>query len=180
MTVVVDVDRLEKKRKQAIRLRAVVDRHRYFEGVAEARYVLRKVFRIIEEHAKLAGLDPLEHQAMIQIYGSPLMQLRIKDVAERLDIAPAFASNVLKSLQKKGHIARVRSDGDQRVTLVAVTRKGVALLHHIDEQVQVHVDYFTHRLSAQDRETALSIMMFYIGISLGERGIAKSRKSSMR
>jgi len=180
MTAVIDAGRLERKRKQAVRLRAVVDRHQYFAGVAEARYVLRKVFRIIEEHAKLAGLDPLEHQAMIQIYGSALMRLRIKDVAERLDVAPALASNVLKSLQKRDLIARIRSESDQRVTVVAVTPKGKALLHHIDEQVQVHVDYFTHRLSAQDRETALSIMMFYIGVSLGELGAIGTRKSNMR
>ena len=167
MTIVVDAGRIEKRRKQAIRSRAVVDRHRYFEGIAQARYVLRKVFRIIEEHAKLAGIDPLEHQALIQIYGSATMQLRIKDVAERLDIAPALASNLLKSLEQAGYVQRVRSARDQRSTLVAVTPKGRSLLHHIDEQVQAHVDYFTHQLSTQARETARSIMMFYIGASLG-------------
>ena len=167
MTIVVDAGRIEKRRKQAIRSRAVVDRHRYFEGIAQARYVLRKVFRIIEEHAKLAGIDPLQHQALIQIYGSATMQLRIKDVAERLDIAPALASNLLKSLEQAGYVERGRSARDQRSTLVAVTPKGRSLLHHIDEQVQAHVDYFTHQLSTQARETALSIMMFYIGASLG-------------
>lgn len=172
--IVVDAGRLEKKRKEAIRLRAVVDRHRYFAGVARARYVLRRVFRIIEEHAKLAGIDPLEHQALIQVYGSPTMRLRIKDVAERLDISPALSSNVLKALAQAGHVARVRSENDQRAMLVTVTAKGRALLLRIDEQVQAHVDYFTRQLSVQDRETALSIMMFYIGVSLGDRGAVRS------
>ena len=174
MTIIVNAGKLERKRKEAIRLRAVVDRHRYFEGVAQARYVLRKVFRIIEEHAKLAGVDPLEHQALIQIYGSPAMQLRIKDIAERLDIAPALASNVLKSLEHMGHVVRERSESDQRAMLVMMTPKGRSLLHRIDEQVQIHVDYFTHQLSQQTREAALSIMMFYIGVSLGDRSATRA------
>lgn len=173
MTIVIDAGRLEKKRKEAVRLRGVVDRHRYFEGVAQARYVLRKVFRIIEEHAKLAGIDPLEHQALIQIYGSVTTRLRVKDVAERLDIAPALASNMIKALEKMGYVMSVRSERDQRAMLVTVTPKGKSLLHHIDEQVQAHVDYFTHQLSPQARETALSILMFYIGVSLGDRSAVR-------
>jgi DNA-binding MarR family transcriptional regulator len=166
MTIVVAAGRIEKRRKEAVRLRALVDRHHYFEGVAEARYVLRKVFRIIEEQAKLAGLDPLAHQALIQIYGSPSMQLRVKDVAERLDIVAALASSIVKSLEGMGYVARLRSEHDQRTTLVAVTPQGRKLLHCIDEQVHMHVDYFTRQLSQEARETALSIMMFYIGVSL--------------
>ena len=168
MTVVIPAGRIERKRKEAVRLRGLVDRHRYFAGVAEARYVLRKVFRIIEEQAKLAGLDPLAHQALIQIYGSPSMRLRVKDVAERLDIVAALASSILKSLELMGYVARVRGEHDQRTTLVTVTPHGRKLLHRIDEQVHVHVDYFTGQLSQEARETALSIMMFYIGVSLGD------------
>jgi DNA-binding MarR family transcriptional regulator len=173
MTIVVDAGRLEKKRKEAVRLRGLIDRHRYFEGVAQARYVLRKVFRMIEEQAKLAGLDPLAHQALIQIYGSPSMQLRVKDVAERLDIVAALASSIIKSLESMGHVARLRSDRDQRTTLVAVTPKGRKLLHHIDEQVQIHVDYFTRQLSQEAREAALSTMMFYIGVSLAVPSVTR-------
>ena len=73
-------------------------RHDYFAEVAEARYVLRRVFRISEEQARAAGLDPLAHQALIQIYGSPERRLRVNQLAERLDITPAFASSLLKSL----------------------------------------------------------------------------------
>lgn len=174
MTIVVDAGRLERRRKEVARLRGEADRHAYFEGVAQARYVLRKVFRIIEEHAKLAGIDPLAHQALIQIYGSPTMRLRVKDVAERLDVAPALASTLLKSLVQLGYVNRVRSHSDQRTTLVEVTAEGRRLLNRIDQEVKAHVDYFTHQLSAQARETALSIMMFYIGVSLGDRKMVRA------
>ncbi len=90
MTIIIDAGRLERKRKNAIKSRTVHDRHRYFEGVAQARFVLRKVFRLIEEQAKLAGLDSLEHQALIQIYGSPQMKLRVKEVAEKLEGLPGI------------------------------------------------------------------------------------------
>lgn len=167
MTIVIDASRLEKKRKDAVKARTLRDRqHQYFAGVAQARYVLRKVFRLIEEQAKAAGLDPLAHQALIQIYGSPQMKLRVKEVAERLDIAPAFASNILKTLEERKLLLRQSSPQDQRVTYVAITAQGKELLHRIDEQVHLHVEYFSRRLTQDAREAAISIMMFYIGVSL--------------
>src|SRR3979409_32223 len=98
----VDAARLERGREKAVKARGAVDRHLYFYGVAEARYLLRKVFRLVEDEAKRAGIDPLAHQALIQIYGSETGTLKVKDVAERLDIAPAFASSLIKALAAKG------------------------------------------------------------------------------
>ena len=54
-----DLDRLRRKGSAARKARGTEDKHAYFVGVAEARYVLRKVFRIVEEQAKKFGLDPL-------------------------------------------------------------------------------------------------------------------------
>jgi len=163
---VVDAARLERGREKAVRARGLADRHPYFYGVAQARYVLRKVFRLVEEEAKRAGIDPLAHQALIQIYGSEAGALRVKEVAERLDITPAFASSLVKSLAAKGLIVRTRDKIDSRVTWVKVTKEGRALVHRIDEQVQIHVDYFTRNLSAKATEAALSTLMFYAGASL--------------
>jgi DNA-binding MarR family transcriptional regulator len=163
---VIDAQRLERGREKAVKARATADRHPYFYGVAEARYLLRKVFRLVEEEAKHAGIDPLAHQALIQIYGSEAGALRVKEVAERLDITPAFASSLVKSLVAKGLAVTARDKTDSRVNWVKVTKEGRALLHRIDEQVQIHVDYFTRGLSAGQTEAALSILMFYAGVSL--------------
>src|SRR5262249_19196590 len=149
-----------------VKARATADRHAYFYGVAQARYVLRKVFRLVEEEAKRAGIDPLAHQALIQIYGAQNGSLRVKDVAERLDITPAFASSLVKMLAAKGYISRVRDKVDSRVTWVKMTKDGRLLLHRIDEQVQFHVDYFTHTLNTAQTEAALSVLLFYAGVSL--------------
>src|SRR5262245_64351375 len=104
--LVVDAVRLEKRRERVVKARGLSDRHVYFHGVAAARYVLRKVFRLVEDEAKRAGIDPLAHQALIQIYGSEKGALRVKELAERLDISPAFSSSLVKLLVAKHYVDR--------------------------------------------------------------------------
>jgi DNA-binding MarR family transcriptional regulator len=138
--------------------------HDYFAEVAEARYVLRRVFRITEEQARDAGLDPLAHQALIQIYGSAARRLRVNELAERLDIAPAFASSLLKSLAGDGMIDRRRDEGDHRVTWVSATDAAIEKLVAIDAAVGFHVDYFAAQIPAKDRKRALATLKFYVGL----------------
>jgi DNA-binding MarR family transcriptional regulator len=164
--LVVDAARLERRREKAVKSRGLPDRSLYFRGVAAARYLLRKVFRLVEDEAKRAGIDPLAHQALIQIYGSETGALRVKDVAERLDISPAFSSSLVKHLVAKHYVTRERDKDDSRVTWVKVTKKGQDVLLRIDQQVQIHVDYFTSSIPQEETEAAFSVMMFYAGVSL--------------
>jgi DNA-binding MarR family transcriptional regulator len=166
--------KLERARRDVIRSRDSLDRRHYFECIAEARFVLRKVFRIVEEEAKAAGLDPLAHQALLQIYGTP-QALRIKELAERLDISPAFASVVAKKLHRSGLISSVRSITDQRASRLTITKAGRTLLHAIDDRVQEHVRYFTQQLTAPQKERAVAILMFYVGLSV--KNATQARRS---
>lgn len=143
------------------------DFQRYFHGIAKARYVVRKVFRIVDEQAKRAGLDPLEHQALIQIFGADEKALRINDVAERLDIPPAFASRLIRSLEEKGYVKRSPSSEDRRTIHVDATTAGRDLLADIDSSVHLHVGYFQQQLDDVDRAAALGIFAFYVGASPG-------------
>ncbi|MFB9127543.1 MarR family transcriptional regulator [Paraburkholderia dipogonis] len=161
-----DMARIRRKGNAALKARATEDKHEYFIGVAEARYVLRKVFRIVEDQAKKFGLDPLAHQALIQIYGSPSMELQVNQIASRLDITAAFSSSLVTLLVEKDLVIRRRGDQDQRVTYVAMTPHGREVMDAIDENVKFHVDYFVSQLSAEERESALSILMFYVGAKL--------------
>jgi DNA-binding MarR family transcriptional regulator len=163
---IVDAARLERRRAQAVKSRVAEDRHPYFYGVAEARYLLRKVFRLVEDEARRAGLDPLAHQALIQIYGSDTHALKVREVAERLDITPAFASTMIQELASKGLVLRSRDRDDQRVMWIRITAKGRGILYDIDEQVQAEVDRFTRGLNESRTEAATSILMFYAGVSL--------------
>src|SRR3954470_15929811 len=121
---VIDAARLERGREKAVKARATADRRPYFQGVAQARYVLRKVFRLVEDEAKRAGIDPLAHQALIQIYGSATGALKVKDVAERLDITPAFASSLVKALGTRRLVATQKDKQDGRVNWVQITKEG--------------------------------------------------------
>jgi DNA-binding MarR family transcriptional regulator len=139
------------------------DKQAYFQGIAQARFVIRKCFRTVDEQARKAGLDPLEHQAMLQIYGSIDQSLAVSRLAERLDVSTAFASKLAKGLETAGYAKRTQGSADQRVTNVAITTAGRELLHKIDEQVRFHVGYFARQLSSKQRAIALSIFAFYVG-----------------
>jgi DNA-binding MarR family transcriptional regulator len=142
----------------------------YFCGVADARYVIRKVFRIVDERAKRRDLEPLEHQALIQIYGARGEELRVGDVAERLDISPAFASKLVKALIGKELVLARASTRDQRVIHLRASAKGERILAEIDEDVRVHVDFFTRGLSHRQKAAALSIFAFYVGTTIEIHG----------
>ena len=136
----------------------------YFHGVADARFVIRKAFRIVDERAKTHGLDPLEHQALIQIYGARDGDVRVGAVADRLDISSAFASKIVKALVAKDLVVLSDDAHDQRVTNVAATPAGIALLVEIDADVRVHVGFFTRGLTPEQKDAALSIFAFYVGL----------------
>src|SRR3954469_24016396 len=108
------------------------DFHRYFSGVAQARYVIRNILRIVDEQARTAELEPLQHQTLIQVFGASA-PLQVNDVAARLGVAPAFASRLVRELEEKGLVKRSASERDRRVTLVTVTEEGVRVLGEIDE-----------------------------------------------
>jgi DNA-binding MarR family transcriptional regulator len=144
--------------------RETAGKHEYFHGVANARYVIRKVYRIIEEHAKEFGLDPVHHQSLIQIYGSLDQRLRVKELAMRMDISQAFASNIAGALVERGYAQRIPCDEDLRSNFIGITDEGANLLCAIDDAVRVHVEYFTQQISESEREAAVYTMMFYIGL----------------
>jgi DNA-binding MarR family transcriptional regulator len=164
--MVIRASKLERRRRKTERARESGDRHDYFRNVAEARYVLRKIFRIIEEQAKPAEVDSMARQALIQIYGSQRCALRIKEIAERLDITPAFASSLVKVLVEKRYAVRKFSEGDRRAISVEITESGKRMLDELDRRVQIHVEYFNRQLAPEQREAALAILMFYVGVSL--------------
>jgi DNA-binding MarR family transcriptional regulator len=138
---------------------------RYFHGIAMARYVIRKVFRTIDEQARAAGLEPLEHQALIQVVGAP-KAVRVIDLADRLDIAPAFASRLAKGLEDRGLVKRSPAPEDRRSKHVTATARGREVLAQISEEVDLHIGYFQRQLTHDERAAALGNFAFYIGAAL--------------
>lgn len=142
----------------------------YFAGVARARYVLRRTFRIFDEEAGHSGLEPLQHQALIQVVAAATAagSLPVSHIAERLDVTSAFASRLVRDLEAKGLVTREPSDVDRRVILVKSTPAGRSLLIQISENVHRHAAYFQSQLSEADRASTLAVVAFYVGVPLND------------
>ena len=148
------------------------DLNGYFEGVSRARYVVRRIFRIFDEEAGGVGLEPLQHQALIQVCGrEAVVGVRVSSIAEWLDIPPALASRLVRDLREKGLVERRSSDADGRVTLVVPTSHGRELLARISRAVHSHVAYFQSQLTQEDRSSALAIFAFYVGVPLDDSSV---------
>lgn len=140
------------------------DFQRYTESIANARYVIRRVFRMVDDQARAAGIDPLEHKVLLQVYGFHGETPSISAVAHRLDIVPAFASRLIKGLEQQGLLRRSQLASDRRVTTVEITDKGVALLREIDNSVHLHIRYFQSQMTKRERMDTLVVSAFYVGV----------------
>ncbi|MCW2501779.1 MAG: regulatory protein MarR [Actinomycetia bacterium] len=136
----------------------------YIRDVAQTRFVTRKVFRIVDEQARAAGVEPLQFQVLLQVLGAQTDVVHVNDVADRLDVAPAFASRLIKELEAKELLARSQSTVDRRMTRVAVTDAGCELVRTVDAAVHVHLDYFQKQLADRDRFAALTTFAFCVGL----------------
>jgi DNA-binding MarR family transcriptional regulator len=137
----------------------------YVRNVAEARYVIRRVLRIVEERAKEHGLEPLLHQALLQVYGAAGGDgITVGGLAARLDVAAAFASRMVRRLEELELVQRRPSETDRRAIIVAATQSGAERLAAIDDDVHRHVALLQHQLGGDEKLMALSIFAFYVGL----------------
>ncbi len=148
------------------------DLHTYFRRIADTRYLVRKVFRLIDEEARTAGLDPLEHQALIQLFGSADRTLQMKEVANRLDVGADVASKTVRALEAKGYARRTRSEVDRRGINVQPTEKAEALLAWIDRRVRADIARLQRGLPRQLQLAALQMFAFYLGLSVDSNILA--------
>ena len=140
----------------------------YFQSVAEARYAIRKSFRIIDEEARAHGLEPLQHQVLIQVFGHD-GHVTISQLAERLDVTPALASRLVRGLVADGHLSTVASRRDRRLTYVEITDAGIRVLVDILSQVELKIEMFQRRLRPDEKLSALMILGVYVGVPLGRK-----------
>ncbi len=142
----------------------ITDQKAYVQAVATARYVIRKVVRIVDDVAREYGFDPLAHQALIQIFGAGDQPLAVNQLAERLDIVPAFASRLVRDLEGRGLVRRERVDEDRRMIRVMATPEAGPVLAEINELVQAHAELFHRQLTDDQRQAALVVFAFFVGV----------------
>lgn len=140
----------------------------HVKAIAHARYVLRRILRLLDEQAINAGLKPLQHQALLQIYGAD-NPLPVNKVAERLDIPAALASRLIRDLEEMGLVERDRDSTDRRISSVKASEAGIALLRRIDQAVHGKVHQFQQELTEEGKFGALATFSFYLGLDSDPR-----------
>lgn len=84
--------------------------------------------------------------------------LRLKDLAERLRIAPRSATEVVDQLEAKGLLARTADPADRRATLLAATKAGQELFDGVSEGRRGKSTEYFARLNQDDRTELARIL----------------------
>jgi DNA-binding MarR family transcriptional regulator len=99
-----------------------------YEALAEFRYQIRKFQRFSEDMARNADLEPQQHQLLLAVKGSSDERLTIGVIADRLQIQPHSAVELVARATARGLVARVRGEVDRRQVFVTLTDAGTAAL----------------------------------------------------
>jgi DNA-binding MarR family transcriptional regulator len=145
-----------------------VDFASHVRAIAHGRYVMRHILHLLDEQAVAAGLQPLRHQLLLQVYGAPTPP-SVSTLAERLSIAPALTSRLIRTLEEEGLVERVKSTSDKRVISVRATEAGIEVLRSIDLEVHEQVYQFHRKLTDESKLGALATFASYLGLDSDPR-----------
>lgn len=103
-------------------------------NLAEFRYQLRQ-FLVFSEHAAVrAGVQPQQHQLLLQIAGSREPEYAtIAWAAERLGLQHHSAVELVDRCARKGWVARAKDVADARRVILRITAKGRRILGALSE-----------------------------------------------
>jgi len=103
-----------------------------YTALADFRYEIRRFLNFSEDAARVAGIEPHQHQALLVIKGLPANHVATVGVlAERLQIQHHSAVELTDRLESKGLIRRSRSKADRREVLLGLTLRGEKLLQKL-------------------------------------------------
>nr|ACL11826.1 possible regulatory protein, MarR [Mycolicibacterium brisbanense] len=135
-------------------------------AIADARYYLRRAFRIIDEEARRAGLDPLECQLLVQLRGAPDGRLSVGELSRRLDVTQDLASRLVRRLDSRGLTSKQRSETDRRVIQVMATPEGLDLIDTVDTRSQLGFARIQQEFPAERRRRAIEIWAANLGVTI--------------
>ena len=97
--------------------------------LAEFRFELRCFLHFSETAALEAGLQPQQHQLLLQVAGAPEnTAVTIAHAAERLGLKHNSAVELVNRSEREGLLARTVDAADKRRAILRLTRKGKLLL----------------------------------------------------
>jgi DNA-binding MarR family transcriptional regulator len=148
---------------------ANVDEELYPAAVADARYLMRRAFRMIDEEARKLGLDPLENQMLVQLRGASKLTRSVSELSLRLDIPLGLVSRIARQLESRDLLARERSPDDGRVTLVRATSKGRKLVRNVALKARRRFMALREELNDERRRAALHVWANNFGVQINGR-----------
>jgi len=96
-----------------------------YRALAEFRYQIRKFLHFSEQAARLAQLEPRQHQLLLALKGLPQgARPRIGEVAERLQLQHHSTVELANRLSARGYVRRHRDADDRREVLLSLTARG--------------------------------------------------------
>jgi len=96
-----------------------------YQVLGEFRRRLRVFLHFSEEAALAEGLEPRQHQLMLEVRAVGEAEgVTVGQLAERLLVRPHSAAELIDRLAEKTLVARVRGGGDRRQVRVRLTREG--------------------------------------------------------
>jgi DNA-binding MarR family transcriptional regulator len=103
-----------------------------YESLAEVRHQIRRFLHFSERAARVAGLEPHQHQLMLALKGLPQgVRPRVRELAERLQIQHHSTVELANRLAAGGYVNRERGGQDHREVLLSLTPKGEKVLKEL-------------------------------------------------
>jgi DNA-binding MarR family transcriptional regulator len=103
-------------------------------ALADFRYELRRFLHFSESAALEAGLQPQQHQLLLQVAGATeTAQVTIAFVAGRLALKHNSAVELVDRSEREGLLERTPDAKDRRCTILHLTRKGRKMLERLSD-----------------------------------------------
>ena len=100
--------------------------------LAEFRYELRQFLHFSEHAAVEAGLQPQQHQLLLQVAGAAEGEVvTIAYAAERLSLRHHSVVELVNRSEREGLLVRTTDTVDRRRAILGVTRKGELILNRL-------------------------------------------------
>lgn len=132
------------------------DRHRTFEGTAQAMMVSLLVLagRVQQALAEVCAGHGITHDQynVLRILRGVHPQGHPRyEIAERLISRAPDVTRLLDRLERQGYVERVRSTEDRRLSLSRITGEGLRLLERMDPEILAVHTRFAEPLSEAER-----------------------------
>jgi len=113
-----------------------------YRALARFRFEIRRFLQFSEEAARLHGLEPQQHQAMLALKGLPEGEApTMRALAARLLLKHHSVVGLVDRLEKAGLVTRLGDPEDARRVVIRLTRRGEEALRRLSlihrEELQV-------------------------------------------